>query len=553
MTAPASRQAAIEAFVADISDPANQAVVKDRWQQEWAARIAPRSPASRQSIVTKYRSAIIEKFGAEHALLDIVRALPDKVDQDGTPVLPISRAIASFVERTADMSPDDVQEAWNDEWQAHLANRPASTQSAYVSQYRNAIKKAYGAPAWLPLIRTLQRENLPPVEERTRSTERRNYGGRKPGQSLRYEHFIADLQALYAPGERRGKKAAEAKAAMIQKIEDRWQEELNHISPLAQTTQLRYIASYREAISSAFGDAAAPLHEIVRAPLELSSAVASAQTNRIIDQHVDLVAIENWQDIVDLGRSLLFEPRSGIRNREKEIAQVAASLTRQAGIDAGLGLTIVTGRRPYEVFVQGHAVLVPLANGHGYEKWSVMFDGQAKTRAREGTRFDQAFAIPVLAPAATIAFTWDVLRASRLGQTCAVMTYEEFSADVLRRELRQRRADLLGPLWPLPSPEDGPMAGESKKLKQNNIRALYAEIAYHFFKTGRMSYPAFFAKALGHTTKDIETANHYMKYHLPDLGRASTVSQVKKRLARAAADAADQRAAIAVLDDEDAD
>ncbi|QIB41247.1 hypothetical protein G3A56_25665 (plasmid) [Rhizobium oryzihabitans] len=56
---------------------------------------------------------------------------------------------------------------------------------------------------------------------------------------------------------------------------------------------------------------------------------------------------------------------------------------------------------------------------------------------------------------------------------------------------------------------------EAKKIKAHNVRALYAEIADQFFRPKSKTKAAFFAEALGHTEKDIETASSYMKYYLP--------------------------------------
>lgn len=73
------------------------------------------------------------------------------------------------------------------------------------------------------------------------------------------------------------------------------------------------------------------------------------------------------------------------------------------------------------------------------------------------------------------------------------------------------------------------------------MRALYAEIADQFFRPKSRTKAAFFAEALGHTEKDIETASSYMKYYLPDKKDAGATRRIKKQLAKKIEAAADER------------
>ncbi|QIB41518.1 hypothetical protein G3A56_27370 (plasmid) [Rhizobium oryzihabitans] len=126
----------------------------------------------------------------------------------------------------------------------------------------------------------------------------------------------------------------------------------------------------------------------------------------------------------------------------------------------------------------------------------------------------------MLTKARDVIFAWMVLRYSESGQIWREMTSDEFKADLLRAPnpkciLPAVRDEILEKLWPKVSLEDTPNVIEAKKIKAHNVRALYAEIADQFFRPKSKTKAAFFAEALGHTEKDIETASSYMKYYLP--------------------------------------
>ncbi|WP_234053681.1 MULTISPECIES: protelomerase family protein [unclassified Xanthobacter] len=315
-----------------------------------------------------------------------------------------------------------------------------------------------------------------------------NAAGRRP----KLQNAIATFTAKVS--------AAESEEQVV----DLWARELNKYSHLTDTTRLTYVTKYRDDIRKTHGDDC-DLLRLVVAPTDLTNSVTSARNAAILSEHRALIGIRHWRKIIQRATTLL---------------------ASNDPLDIGIGLVVLTGRRPVEIFVSGVFERHPLPGGQlgAYEKWQVLFAGQAKTRGKEGTRFGEAYPIPVLAPARQIIEAWERLRVhpnaeSRLSVATtdgnvnyetirwSEMTAEEFSR-ALRISLRDRVTLLYADLWP---PEE-PVA-------PYRFRSLYVQVAYRVFCSQSVSLPSYICKILGHANeggKGLETAHAYMDYYLID-------------------------------------
>lgn len=62
-----------------------------------------------------------------------------------------------------------------------------------------------------------------------------------------------------------------------------------------------------------------------------------------------------------------------------------------------------------------------------------------------------------------------------------------------------------------------------------NIRAINAEIASAFYRHHNLTKATFMAKILGHSEEDLQTANSYMKFYLPEVTKAGVAQGIKTR------------------------
>ncbi len=85
----------------------------------------------------------------------------------------------------------------------------------------------------------------------------------------------------------------------------------------------------------------------------------------------------------------------------------------------------------FEVFTQ--AQLMPAPYGNGVSKWSVLFNGQAKTKQGEGTKFGVTYEIPVLEQSKIVLDAYHRLRNSSEGKLWFGMTIDDFSSDARYR------------------------------------------------------------------------------------------------------------------------
>jgi hypothetical protein len=352
-----------------------------------------------------------------------------------------------------------------------------------------------------------------------------------------------------------GKTDKQASAIYKRGLAKIWKSELDEmLQTLKSNTVLTTTAAYRNELRRRGMDDELTL-SIVRPPEDAQKARSIQYRDAIVEQHRDLVPMPHWQEILDHAKELIPASDASWSALEQAASKAATEITRQRAVEIGVALGILTGRRPFEIFCQGVFAPLPLmadptstehSRGRGYETWRVLFSGQAKTRGNDGTQFDQSFPIPVLTKAREVIFAWMVLRYSESGQIWREMTSDEFKADLLRAPNPKCiypaiRDEILEKFWPKVAPEDTPNVIEAKKIKAHNVRALYAEIADQYFRPKSRTKAAFFAEALGHTEKDIETASSYMKYYLPDKKDAGATRRIKKQLAKKIEAAADER------------
>lgn len=155
-------------------------------------------------------------------------------------------------------------------------------------------------------------------------------------------------------------------------------------------------------------------------------------------------------------------------------------------IDVGLGLMLLTGRRPVEIFKTASFALDPTP-------YHVVFSGQAKTRDREEGK--QAYSIPVFTEPSSIIHALERLRSMR-----------DFSESTERdihnrvsKTLNERFKKTFGPFLP--------------GSKPTHLRSLYATLAYETFAPEGHYFPSYAADILGHGAEDTYTAQSYMDFH----------------------------------------
>jgi len=457
-------------------------------------------------------------------------------------------AIPAFVEAVR-AAEDGFGELWRVEWDRNLAGKALATRAAYTSKYRMAIKEALGdRHASLASITVLDRRD--DREYRTTTVDQRSGAGRPSTRRESIEALVRDVAALDHARQTAVASAekTERQAAAIYKraLAKRWNTELAALRATLKPTSLLAASTYcRNALREANLDDELTL-SVVRAPDELQKAVYDTYKASISEQHNELVAIPEWRKLLDVAIAALPSVDKSWTTLESEAQAVADNASRHDLVRYGLALHLLTGRRPYEVFCQGSVLPVPLvaeetAGAHarvrGFDSWRVLFSGQAKTRGKDGTRFDQTFPIPTLTNAKDVIFAWTVIRLSTCGQVWKEMTNEEFWNDLCRVPAQSAimpgiREELFSSHWPVAVLGDSTNAVEAKRLVPNNIRALYAEIADNFFRPQSQSKAAFFAEILGHTEKDMETAKAYMKYYLPDQKNAGPGKRVKGNLTK---------------------
>ncbi|WP_284778427.1 telomere resolvase [Agrobacterium sp. lyk4-40-TYG-31] len=416
-----------------------------------------------------------------------------------TPVL-VER-IADFIEKVrltrkpdGTFDPKKISALWNEEVRFHFDNgRTEKTLELYIVKYRYALKDAFG-PKTTPLaicnmkklrerldtyIRTVEyplRGVANSIQEKLERAES-NMAGRKPRFLLRVSDFIAATNGLTTK----------------QEMQALWDAEMASMGDKAQATVISYITKYRNAVREAFGDDH-PMLRIAAGTPQLYDEARKIKMAKIATKHGSLITFENYAEVMRRCRRYLHSSDP---------------------MTIAIGLMGTTGRRPYEIFTQ--AELTPAPYGKGVSKWSVLFNGQAKTKQGEGTKFGVTYEIPVLEQSKIVLDAYERLRNSSDGKLWLGLNVDDFTAEV-RLPLRDAVMAKFEDIWPKEEPP-----------KPYGLRHLYAEIAYRNFAQSSVTKNSYFAAILGHNNNDLETSLSYMTYTFPE-----DVEQSKARAERVA-------------------
>ncbi|WP_082789640.1 protelomerase family protein, partial [Acetobacter malorum] len=496
----------------------------DRWLEEARsfkkqsdARKLP--PAEVARIRKKFKPAAQPKLAQSQP-----EPAPAQADQSASSVgrKPILReAMDRFVLDLADLKGQALEERCTEEL-ARMEHLKPSTRKGYIMRYRKAVSEAFGSdhPALSFLTATglaQEIQNQPP----------------KPPAPVQTVHTA--ISSSYKPPTRKealaaftvALRAAAASAQPGDAIEALWQREWASTAHLADTTRKLYVSKYYRPAAKAILGEDSPYLTMIAVPADMMDRINGDYRHRVISQNKTLIHVPHWRDLVDVASGVIRKAQGWTRLTTDQATQVAAALL------------LLTGRRPYEVISCGSFEPAALPGGAkgAKSKWSVMFSGQSKTRGREGTNFETAYEIPVLAPAPDVLAAFQKLRASPDGQEWQTLTNDEFSALTNSRgpdgvlAIRAVVTDLYGPLWPKEDMVFNRRANRDE-VKVKGLRPLYAEIAYKFFSAPAISKNSFFATVLGHTAKDLETSLSYFDYYLDDTGNAATsgVKKIKNRI-----------------------
>lgn len=509
----------IEDFLDAVEEArSDEAAVRELTAAVRSSLLEQRTPASAKLYLSKYRAAAVERFGADHPVVKGLSGAGIKTHKRKTTNDPIGVVLAALLKELREAEAQEEVSRICEAYRARIiADWAPASASSYLSEARRLITDQLGKehPA-LPLLSGAGiLGNRPAAESRPavhitaaqiveRSETLNIAGGRPPALQAQIAKFMEALRSA------RTKKDVQAL----------WDEEFARHSDKTDATRLNYVSKYRNEVRAAFGDDHKWL-EVIQAPRELSDRVAERRAETLAQQHRELVLVPQWKAIVERGRTLL---------------------KSEDPLEIGLGLLIVTGRRPVEVFTTGEFARMQLRQGsRAYTKWSVTFAGQAKTRGKAGTQHDKAYEIPVLAPADEVVQAFERLRAHPKAQTklaitathvptlrWAEMTPEDFkrSNSVYGRIVTAMKGDdehepMFADLWPGDVP-----------LTAYDFRALYAEIAYLMFAPKTVSKNSYFNGILGHTAKDIETGLSYMRFALPEEADASSAHSAEKTMER---------------------
>lgn len=403
-----------------------------------------------------------------------------------TPVL-VDR-IGEFIEKIKNTKKSDgtydtkkIGALWNEEVRFHFENgRTEKTLELYIVKYRYALKDAFG-PKTTPLAicnmkklrerldTYIKAADYPAVGVATSIREKleraeANTVGRKPRFLLRVANFIAATNGVSTKAE----------------MQALWDREMDSMKDKAQATVISYITKYRNALREAFGDEH-PMLRIAAGTPQLYDEARKTKMAKIAKKHGSLITFENHAEVMKRCRRYL------LASDPMTIA---------------IGLMGTTGRRPYEIFTQ--AELKPAPYGKGVSKWSVLFNGQAKTKQGEGTKFGVTYEIPVLEQSKIVLDAYRRLRESSDGKLWLGLSVDDFTSEV-RLPLRDAVIAKFEDIWPKEEP-----------AKPYGLRHLYAEIAFRNFAPPRVTKNSYFAAILGHNNNDLETSLSYMTYAFPE-------------------------------------
>lgn len=477
-----------------------------------------------------------------------------------TPVTPIEvkapgalqEAIISFIQKLIDAPEDtavqDIQAMWQEAWDS-FAQKAPSTRASYTSYYRNAIRDNLGREnIALTVVRPLDTDERDGRVQTARESQKSS--GRMPRRQEDIEAFVGKVTELWKERSEIVKSTDVKKAdlAFTTKLTPIWKNEIDDLRQrLTINSMASAIAEYRRALRAANLDDDL-IFTVVSTPDDVTAARRKGYLNSVVSRNHALIPFPKWHEVLEAAEAVLPEPPGIWRTLEDDAKEYARSVSRAEAVKIGVALQLLTGRRSYEVFCCGSFAPAPIEMDYGdahtasgatvgkaYSNWNLLFSGQAKTRGRAGTRFEEEFLIPVLAPAKTVLFAFLVMRNSPDGREWPELTNSEFRQELTLPNTARCiqpsiKNDLYGPFWPSPPINTPPANITLYNIDSQNIRSLYAEIADTHFRRSNMSKVAFLSAILGHGKEDMHTAHSYMRYVLTDIKDKALVQRSKSRL-----------------------
>lgn len=456
--------------------------------------------------------------------------------------------ITKLVEAPADTAVQDIQVQWQEAWES-FAHKAPSTRASYTSYYRNAIRDNLGREhIALKVVRPLDTDEREGRKQTARVSGKGS--GRMPRRQEDIEAFVGKVNELWNERSKALKTLGVNKAdqEFSAKLTPIWKNEIDDLRKrLTINSMASAIAEYRRALRNANLDDEL-IFAVVSTPEDVTAARRKDYLNSVVSRNHALIPFPKWHELLEAAEAVLPEPPGIWRTLEDDAKEYARSVSREAAVQIGVALQLLTGRRSYEVFCCGSFAPAPIEMDYGdthamsgatvgkaYSNWNLLFSGQAKTRGRAGTRFEEEFLIPVLAPAKTVLFAFLVMRNSPDGKEWPELTNAEFRQELTMPNTARGiqpsiKNDLYGPFWPSPPLNMPPANLSLYNIDSQNIRSLYAEIADTHFRRSNMSKVAFLSAILGHGKEDMQTAHSYMRYVLTDIKDKALVQRSKSRL-----------------------
>lgn len=451
---------------------------------------------------SKTRKADLEEAEANGGSIVVTASTSDST-RGRQPTL--QQAISLFVEEISNIKAKDtaaIQQRCEKEIQS-LDRVKVNTRKTYIMRYRAAVTQSLGDehPALNYLSASGLSAQITAKAQKEQEAEQFDPMANAPTSSLTKPSSRQEAVEAFTEKMRQARSQTEMRAI--------WDAEFSSLASLNESSQKLYVSKYyRKELAKHFAPDS-KVFEIVKVPDEIMERISLSYRRKVIEEHKKLVHIPQWQGIIDTATRALT-----VRLKDK-------TPTKESAMVMAAALLVLTGRRPYEIVSAGHFNAAPLPGGvsSAKSKWSVMFEGQTKTRGAAGTRHDSSYEIPVLAPARTILDAVSLLRSSPEGRELSKLSNEEFSALTNSRgisdalPLRAAVEDLYKTHWPAEA-----------ALSPKCLRPLYAEIAYKMFAASSVSKNSFFARVLGHKANDLETSLSYMDYYLDDNSDAAAVA-----------------------------
>jgi Telomere resolvase len=188
-------------------------------------------------------------------------------------------------------------------------------------------------------------------------------------------------------------------------------------------------------------------------------------------------------------------------------------LRRDTVAEVGVGLVLLTGRRPIELFKTGAFEYVDDEHVRFVSRYDRSRSGQAKTKNASTARIEP-YIIPVLTHADRIIAAFERLSDIR--------PLEDETPERINNLTQKPMNSVTG--------QYGLVDDFGEKLQVKELRAAYAEIAFAYFAPPTVTKNAFFHQILGHAETDETSAGSYMKFHLiGHLGDALADNELARR------------------------